>query len=164
MADVNEVLNKLTEERQTYPDFVAAVDADLKIERLRRLAVRQGTIMHLVAEARALGASKRAIMRAYGTKDFNTIAKILAAMEEQVAQMQAESQEAVERDTDWFDLASRDVVFIGEFGYEITELELDEYMLIQMEGQPTEWDGYILTAGDSTKRGSALYEAVSGSR
>lgn len=160
MTDLNEVLEKLAQERAEYPAFLEAVDADLKLERQKRLAVRQGSIMNLVAEARVLGASKRAIMRAYGTKDFATIARILNSMEEQVKLMQAEQvASTVEAKTDWFEIISEDLLYIGDFAYEVTELEGEEYLLIQTEGGSTEFDGLVLSAASEAAHG-VLYSAI----
>lgn len=159
MTDLNEVLAQLAQEREEYPAFVAAVDADLKIERQKRLAVRQGSIMHLVAEARVLGASKRAIMRAYNTKDFATIARILDSMAEQVKLMEEAKFAAAQPKTDWFEIQAADMLTIDELVYDVTELEGEEYMLIHMGEEATEWDGVILTDTDTGDKG-VLYSAI----
>lgn len=164
MTDLNEVLDQLAKERAEYPEFLAAVDADLKLERQKRVAVRQGSIMNLVAQARALGGSKRAIMRAYNTKDFGTIARILDSMAEQVKLMQAQEVAAqVETKTDWFSVETANLVYIEGIPYEVTELEGEEYLLVQTEGTPTEWDGDVLYPEDGGDA-DTLYYAIKGKR
>lgn len=157
--DINDILNRLTAEREEYPAFVEQVDTDLKLERLKRLAARQGRIMELVAEAFAAGASKRAIMRAYGTKDFNTIAKIIDAMQAHIAAVQARTVAATT--PTWFEAVSRDYMYIEGIGYDVVELEDEEFLLSQVpgEGSPTEWDGLVLTPSCENDE-LALYNAL----
>jgi hypothetical protein len=165
MTDVNETLNELAQARESYKDFVAAVDADLARERQRRLAVRQGEILHLVAKAYAEGGSKRAIMGAYRTKDFRTIQRMLDSMEEQIALIQAEIAASDAPEThDWFELVRKDYAYISGLGFDIFELEGEEYMLSQVadEGDTSGWDGRILTPADSGNEDDAgiLYRAI----
>lgn len=161
MTDKDEILAQLSEERRTYPEFVEAVDADLKIERLRRLATRQGVILNLVAEAFARGASKRAIMRAYGTKDFGTIQRILDSMAGQITQIKDGIEEqAVVAKGDWFEVVTADHVYIGEAGFDVIWLDGDEPLLNQIEGETVpEWDGRVLTSADTGDFG-VLYLAL----
>lgn len=146
MTDVNEVLNRLAEARGGYKDFVDAVDADLRRERQKRLAVRTGEIMSLVAEAYVAGASKRAIMRAYDTKDFRTIDSMLSTMQEQIELMRAEIAAQAET-PDWLEYLGNERVGIHGAGYEIVALEDDEYLLVG--DAPTQWDGIIVSGRDA---------------
>lgn len=161
MTDVDDVLNQLAAERETYPEFVAAVDADLKVERQRRLAVRQGSILELIAKAFAMGASKRSIMRAYKTKDFATIDRILASMDEQIALIKGQIEEANAPATraDWLEVMSPKFVYIDGHGYDVEVLEDDGLLLIQVEGDSTIWDGIVLDDNSSDDE-AIVYNAI----
>ena len=159
MTQVNDLLAQLHQARASYKDYVEAVDADLKREKERRLAARQSTILELIARAWVEGASKRAIMQAYDTKDFRTIQKVLDSMEEQIEMFRAERDGLVTNGT-WFEVASPELVYINGIGFDIIELEDHEYLLDQVEGEPSPWDGSIVRDTGDTDDAAILGAAI----
>lgn len=100
-ASMEDALAAITEARASYKDYVAQVEEDLKRERQVRLAKAQGTIIHRVAEAYALGANIADLKRAYGTKDYRTIRDILDAYHADLEDATVREQVAHEV-FDWF--------------------------------------------------------------
>jgi hypothetical protein len=160
MRDKNEVLAELQHARTTYKDFLAAVDADLAAEKQKRLATRQGEILHLVAEAFANGANINQIKRAYGTKDYKTIRSIIDSMGAEVKALEAEVK--YETKPTWTLQQRGDTLFVdaGTSTYQVVDLEGHEYLLDLDSGDNELYaDGEILNAGSTGILGQ-IYKAL----
>jgi len=170
MADKTDWLTALAELRGDYKDFLAAVDEDLARERQKRIASRQGDIMNAVVQAYTLGASLAEIKRAYGTKDHNTIKKIVEGTQSQADFMKKESPKA-RPDKPWFEIvgtfeAQNVVLYAEDSRYDVIYLEGGEFLLDRIEGEDgTLYDGQILDAthsGPHAQLYTALLEAYNG--
>lgn len=164
MPDKNDYLDAVVDLRASYKDFVAAVDADLAEERRKRLNSRAGDIRAAVVNAYAHGASLAEIKRAYGTKDHNTIKNMVEGAEREVQVAKGKKPEPV-MPTDWFEInglfqAGNVVLYAEGSGFDVIELEGDEFLLDLIEGEDgTLYDGQVL---DSQHVGpaQAVYQAL----
>jgi hypothetical protein len=144
MTTKDEALVALTKSRAGYKDFVKQVDADLRVEKAKRLAAHQGTIYHQVAEAWVLGATIEDLKRAYGTKDYKTIKNIIDNCAELPVQVDAPEQgDMIETNAkpNWYEIVKpptkvdEGMLYVGELGYDIVPLDDgDDIMLVLSEG------------------------------
>jgi hypothetical protein len=157
MADKSDWLTALAELRGDYKDFLAAVDEDLARERQKRIASRQGDIINAVIQAYTLGASLAEIKRAYGTKDHNTIKKIVGGAQSQADFMKKESPKT-KPDAPWFEIkraaaeAQADYsLYTGDAQYAVYTLEGGEFLLDFLDGEEHAFlpDGTVLAGGGS---------------
>lgn len=157
MPDKFDYLNHLADMRESYKDYVEAVDADLAVERQKRLAQRQGEIVDAVVNAYAHGATKAELKRAYGTKDHKTITNIIESSSNQIEVIQTKVK-PVAPIKDWFTIHD-DLVDIEGDTYNVITLEDDEFML-DGTGLPRDGDVLDYTAtGGMAELFKALLEA-----
>lgn len=146
-----EQLRRLSELRENYKAEVKAIDEDLANERRKRIAVAQGTIVHLIIEAYVAGASINAIKRAYNTKDFNTIKNIINSNEALIEQLRTQKVVEEKRESEWFEVEAtgEKVLILGErgsTGFIVVPLG-DEFMLDAIntpEPDLTYFDGAVV--------------------
>lgn len=160
MTPKEQALANITQARESYKDFVAQVDADLKRERQVRLAKQQGTIAHMVAEAHFVhGASIAELKRAYNTKDHNTIAGMIKSLEE----MQVIPAPAPEAPA-WFEFIPPDTLYVGDTGYLVIELDDGQDLMLDLLEGPDDMgiDGHLesdaLRSGDMKVR--EIFDAI----
>lgn len=160
-------LDKLQEERETYPAFAEAVDRDLSIERERRLSERRADIETSAVRAFIEGASIADIKRAYGTKDHRTVRGILDRHAATIALAHAgENVDTIPEEWMKYDAEAETLTLIldeGEAVFKVLALEDDEYMLDYLTGTEhlkSRYDGTVLTASDSDESLVALWTEV----
>ena len=140
MTTKNEALAAIAKSRAGYKDFVKQVDADLRVEKAKRLAAQQGTIYHQVAEAWGTGASIEEIKRAYGTKDYRTIKNIIEAFAVEPVNGPETEVFIDTTPTSWYEIASfpspdRDgFMYAGENGYDIVLLDDGADIMLVLTG------------------------------
>lgn len=163
MPDKEVTLANLKENREAYAAHVEAIEADLALERQKRLGVWQAQIRNLVLRAYAEGASIAAIQRAYGTRDFNTIKRIIESGTAEVEQYKVEAVTA--QTPTWFTVDAVDMtVEIGGCDFEIIEMDGAEFMLSCTFNDDDDanwrlWDGKTLLP-ESTGLDGELYAAI----
>ncbi len=160
-------LERLVEDRASYPAFAEAVDRDLAIERERRLAERRADIESSVVRAYIEGASLADIKRAYGTKDHQTVRSIIDAHAAFIAlARQGEDVEAIPEKWMGYDAEQGTLSILldgDEAVFTVITLEGDEYLLDFLTGTDalkSRYDGTVLTATDSDESLVALWTEV----
>ena len=152
-----ETLERLAANRKAFALRMEAVEADLARERERRLAVYVNEIRADVLRAAAEGASIASIQRAYGTRDFRTIKKIIEAGAAEVEAHKARIEE--EANPTWFDLDGS-IITMDSAAYDVIDLDAGEYMLDLIDGVDTmNLNGAVLSANDTGERKS-IYDAI----
>lgn len=149
MTTKDEALAAIAKSRAGYKDFVKQVDADLRVEKAKRLSAHQGTIYHQVAEAWALGASIEDLKRAYGTKDYKTIKNIIDSFSELPSQPDVPTPTAEPQA--WFKIERAPLgledglIHVGDASYEVIVLDDgDDIMLLNLGGGDlAELDGQL---------------------
>lgn len=161
-------LARLREDRANFKPFVEAVDRDLQQERANRIAMERAKIENDVVQAYVAGAKIADIKRAYDTKDYGTIRRIIDAHAAQVALMLNGTATSEDVPDEWFSYEKSSMVLSilldGEdatFG--VIAMEDDEYMLDHLTGSETlkrKYDGAILTENDTDASNVALWTEV----
>ena len=171
---LQEILDDLADERQAFKPAIAAIDADLAEERKRRIAVREGRIRDLVADAVVEGGSINKIMKAYGTKDFRTIKNLVASMENEIAMRIDARENPTSVQSDFFQLVPTDdglhvnIMVDDDYeGFEIIGLDAGEYMLVslgeEMDDSIARIDGVVLDSSSVGEWGNvwlAIHERL----
>lgn len=160
-------LDKLQEDRESYPAFAEAVDRDLSIERERRLSERRNDIETAAVRAYIEGARIADIKRAYGTKDHLTVRNILNRHAATIALARAgEDVDTIPEEWMKYDAEAETLTLIldeGEAVFKVLALEDDEYMLDYLTGTDhlkSRYDGTVLAASDSDESLVALWTEV----
>ena len=164
MPDAERSLRALTEARQQFKSFAAAVDADLALERTKRLAAEHGRIRSFIIDAHLGGASIADLKRAYGTKDYRTIRAVLDSA---VAEIAERERIATEKKSDKFFWIEGKITIVesNDMVFDVIELEDGEYMLdgFHLPSYPDDefyrWDGAVVDES-STGEHADLYQAI----
>lgn len=151
MTTKNEALAAIAKSRAGYKDFVKQVDADLRVEKAKRLAAQQGTIYHQVAEAWGTGASIEEIKRAYGTKDYRTIKNIIEAFAVEPVNGPETEVFIDTTPTSWYEIAKaptrtdEGMLYVGSNGYDIVPLDEGGDLMLVLTGDddPAGLDGIL---------------------
>lgn len=128
-------LEAVASARKRQTELRQRIDAELRQQRTNRLMASDLEVQNAVINAYANGETIAAIQRAYGTKDYNTVRRLLDGREAEIEIIRAAAEEAAVEESKypWKFTEDGQVIVKGAVLLDIIELDDGEDLLISVE-------------------------------